>query len=135
MDVFTAPDAPVATPEQVARGSFTLHPHVRLLNLSANASGWLAHNAARWRDNQGRRVPSAVWRTQQGLVRHAHLKPGAFAMLARLAAAPSTLSTWLEDSAADLPGPRALTRWFAEWQQRGWFTPVEKQPTEPGVNA
>jgi hypothetical protein len=123
LQAFVAPDRPVATPAQLARGVIALQPHVRLLELAFDASGWLHDDSGR-PPIRRRRGAAAAWRTPAGGVVHAPLAPRAHALLARLAAAPARLEQWLEGAADLWPAPGTLTRWMAEWSGRGWFTVV-----------
>jgi hypothetical protein len=121
MEAFEAAEGPSATPEQISEETITLQPHLILLEQKANASAWL-HQDEDWSDDGTSHFHTAIWRTGEGAISHAPLEPGAFAMLARLAAAATTLDAWLEASEEDIPDPKMLTRWFSTWSGRGWFT-------------
>lgn len=121
MASFEAPGLPLAAPEQVAEGLFTLQPHVLLIEQSANASAWLHDPETVWDVGAGRRFHTAVWRTASGSIRHSALASGAFRMLSRISSRVASLDTWLEASANDIDDAETLSAWFAEWSDRGWF--------------
>lgn len=121
MESFEAADALVPSAEEVAGGSFTLQAHVRLLELATNASDWIDDTETPWADATPGAFHAATWRTASGSVSHRALDPGEFAMLGRLRGTTTTLDAWLEASAADIPDPETLTRWFSRWQTDGMF--------------
>lgn len=121
MASFEAPDAPIASPEQIITDLIKLQPHLILLNLSTNASDWL-HEEANWSQSDQEIFPTAVWRTPEGLINHAQLEADEYAMLHRLTSTSLTLDQWLEASQDNIPNPETLTRWFSTWGKRSWFT-------------
>lgn len=122
MECFEAADLPVATPEQVADGPFSLQAHVHLLETQSDASSWLHAPDSGWRDEGP--FHAAVWRLREGGAHHRRLDPGEFAMLSLLPGRFWLLDEWLEESAAHIPDPTTLSRWFAAWHADGWFAPI-----------
>lgn len=121
MEVFEAPDAEVASPEQVASECFGLTPALQIFDLPVDASSWLSEAESEWSPILGENFPVAVWRAEGGRTSHRPLERGEFAMLSRLQNSPSTLDQWLVNSSLDIPDPESLTRWFQSWTTDQWF--------------
>jgi hypothetical protein len=129
MESFEAADAPAPTPEQVAGGRFSLQAHVHLLEIRTNAADWIDDPSTPWVAAPDGPFHAATWRTASGGVSHRALESGEFAMLTRLRGNPTTLDAWLDASAADIPEPAALTRWFARWQADGFLAKTNFSPS------
>lgn len=127
MASFEAAALPVASPEEVASGPFTLQPHVVLLDVEPGTSEWMDAPDQSWPTGGADAV--AVWRTRRGGTSHCALEAGEACMLRKLAAGPMALANWLATCEGDIPGDEALSRWFRQWRERSWFAlPIAERP-------
>jgi hypothetical protein len=117
MRAFEAADPERASPEDVASGSFTLHPAIFLYTQRANASAWINFGDD-WQEGV---FYTAVWRSRSGELLHRALHPGEYSMLNRLKGNVYELDLWLSDSVHDVESTDQLSEWFASWSQAEWF--------------
>ena len=118
MEIFEAADWEPVAPEKLATDMLGLQPHVVLLDLPVPAD--LCEDWESFGPVDEIPVWLAVWRGENRGRLQCRLDDVEFELLKRLQKG-GTLADLFAKPASREPAPEEISRWFANWQARGWI--------------
>ncbi|HVJ45229.1 MAG TPA: DNA-binding domain-containing protein [Luteolibacter sp.] len=123
MEIFEAADFETVPPDQLATAELILQPHVFLLELPVPAD--LCEDWETFTPNDDPPVWVAVWRGETRGRLQCRLDDVEFELLLRLRNG-GKLDALFSEPASREPEPEEISRWFTNWQSRGWIAVAPK---------
>lgn len=123
MEIFEAADFEPVPPDQLATAELILQPHVMLMELPVPAD--LCEEWETFEPIGEKTTWIAVWRGETRGRLQCRLDDVEFELLKRLQAG-RTLEALFAEPASREPEPEEISRWFTNWQARGWIAVAPK---------